>query len=233
MRSSPAVTPAPHALRASATSDSILGAVEIFDVVTILQEAPERLGDGLRVEVRPVQPDERLRPVDRFGDARRLRQPPAAERLHESPDLARELLARAGRLELQDPHLFLERRMFDEEIQAPAAQRVADLAAAIGRQDHVRDVLGADRAELGNRHLEVGQDLEQERLEALVGPIDLVDQQDGRTAAPRDGAQERTLEQVLAAEDERLDVRGACARRAPRAGRAASGGDSSTRRAPC
>ena len=73
--------------------------------------------------------------------------------------------------------------MFDEEIETSAAQGIADLAASVGREDHVRHVFGADRAELGDRHLEVGQDLEQERLEAVVGPIDLVDQQDGRAAA--------------------------------------------------
>ena len=99
--------------------------------------------------------------------------------------------------------------MLDEEVEASAAQRVADLAAAIGRQDDVRHVRGADRAELGDRHLEVGQDLEQERLESLVGPIDLVDQQHRRAVRSRDRAQQRTLEQVLPAENERLDVRGA------------------------
>jgi hypothetical protein len=37
-----------------------------------------------------------------------------------------------------------------------------------------------DRAQLGDRDLEVGEDLEQHRLELLVGLVDLVDQQHDR-----------------------------------------------------
>ena len=40
---------------------------------------------------------------------------------------------------------------------------------------------GLDRAELRDRHLEVGEHLQQERLERLVGAIELVDQQYRRT----------------------------------------------------
>ena len=44
---------------------------------------------------------------------------------------------------------------------------------------------GAERAELGHGDRVVGQDLEQERLELVVGPVDLVDQQDRRRAVGR------------------------------------------------
>ena len=95
--------------------------------------------------------------------------------------------------------------MIDEQIQAPAAEGVADFTTPVGREDHVRDVLGADRSKLRYRDLKVRQDFEQKCLEAVVGTIDLVDQQDGRALAPCDRAEQRTLEQVLAAEDERFD----------------------------
>ena len=39
---------------------------------------------------------------------------------------------------------------------------------------------GADRPELGDRYREVRQELEQERLELVVGAVDLVDQQHDR-----------------------------------------------------
>ena len=64
---------------------------------------------------------------------------------------------------------------------------------------------GAKRAEFGNRDLEVGEQLEQERLELFVGLVDLVDQQD-HLARRRYRAQERTLEQVLAREQMLGDV---------------------------
>src|SRR4029453_11576765 len=109
------------------------------------------------------------------------RKTPAPEDLHETPDLAGQFVARTGCLEPEDPHLFLERGVLDEEVQAAPAQRVADLAAPIRRENHVRDVFGADRSNFRDRYLKVGQDFEQERLEALVRAIDLVDQQDRRT----------------------------------------------------
>jgi hypothetical protein len=40
--------------------------------------------------------------------------------------------------------------------------------------------LRLDHAELGDRDLEVGEDLEEHRLELLVGLVDLVDQQHHR-----------------------------------------------------
>ena len=101
---------------------------------------------------------------------------------------------------------FLQGRVLDVEVEAPAAQRVADLARAVRRQHGVRHVRGGDGAELGNRHLEVGEDLQQEGLEAVVGPIDLVDQQDRRAVAAGDGAQQRAFEQAVAAEDHLLDL---------------------------
>ena len=57
-------------------------------------------------------------------------------------------------------------------------------------------LVGADGAELGNRDLKLGQQLEQEALELLVGAIDLVDQQHRRARALRiDRLQQRTLDQ--------------------------------------
>ena len=43
-------------------------------------------------------------------------------------------------------------------------------------RDDNRNLMRAQRAELGNRHLKVGQDFEQEGLELGLGAIDLVDQ---------------------------------------------------------
>jgi hypothetical protein len=60
-----------------------------------------------------------------------------------------------------------------------------DLARAVGRDDHDRRLRRLDRAELGDRHLEVGQHLEQIGLERLVGAVELVDQQDRRALGMR------------------------------------------------
>ena len=50
--------------------------------------------------------------------------------------------------------------------------------------------------ELGNRHLEFGEQLQQIALELFVGAIDLVDEQDGRARPGRiDRLQQRALDQ--------------------------------------
>jgi hypothetical protein len=66
-------------------------------------------------------------------------------------------------------------------------------------------VRASTRPELGDRDLEVGEDLEQQRLELLVGLVDLVDEQDDRLGR-RDRRHERALEQELLAEDVVLDL---------------------------
>ena len=65
-----------------------------------------------------------------------------------------------------------------------------------------RGAVGADRADLRDRDLEVGQDLEQVRLELLVGAVDLVDQQDGRRpVVVLQRLEQRALEQEVRPED--------------------------------
>ena len=92
-----------------------------------------------------------------------------------------------------------------------------ELAGPVGGQHHDRRRRGRDGAELGDGHLVGRQHLEQERLELVVGPVDLVDQQDGRALLERGqhrpGQQEALVVQRLLG---LLDV-GAAARRLERA----------------
>jgi hypothetical protein len=67
-------------------------------------------------------------------------------------------------------------------IEAAPLQRVVDLAGAVGGDDDDGRLSRADRAKLGNGDLEIGQDLEQEGLEGLVGAVEFVDQQNRRAA---------------------------------------------------
>ena len=77
-----------------------------------------------------------------------------------------------------------------------------DLARAVRGEDHAGRLDGGDRADLGHGHLEVRQDLEQVRLELLVGAVDLVDQQDRGDAVGRsERLQERTSDQEVVSED--------------------------------
>ena len=62
-------------------------------------------------------------------------------------------------------------------VEGPSLEGVVQLTGAVGREDDGRRPFGRDGADLGDRDLEVGEDLEQEGLELVVGPVDLVDEQ--------------------------------------------------------
>ena len=76
---------------------------------------------------------------------------------------------------------------------------------AVRGQDHHRRHGCAERAELGHRHGEVGQDLEQEGLELVVCTVDLVDEEDRRSVAGcgpvRDRPQEGSPDQEALREE--------------------------------
>ena len=80
-------------------------------------------------------------------------------------------------------------------------------------------VRGRDRPDLRDRDLEVGEHLEQERLELLVGAVDLVDQQDDPLGA-LDRLEQRPSDQELGPEQlvlgDRALLRGADVQELPR-----------------
>ncbi len=66
------------------------------------------------------------------------------------------------------------------------------VACAVGGNHHHRRNHSRKRSNLWNRYRVVGEDLEKERLELVIGPVDLVDEQDrwwpiGRGQCPEQG----------------------------------------------
>ena len=86
-------------------------------------------------------------------------------------------------VQADDLHLALDRRVVEPEVEAAALQRLGQLARVVRGEDDDRQGRRRDPAQLGDRDLEVGEQLEQHRLELLVGLVDLVDQQDDRLGA--------------------------------------------------
>ena len=68
------------------------------------------------------------------------------------------------------------------QVEATALQRLGQLTGVVRRQEDERDLRGDHGAELGDRHLVVGQDLEQQRLGLDLDAVDLVDEQHDRLA---------------------------------------------------
>ena len=84
----------------------------------------------------------------------------------------------------------------DPVIDAAAAQGLVQVARAVRRQHDDRALGGTHRAALGDRDLEVGQEFEQEGLEFLVGAVDFVDQQHGRSGARSVASMGRSIRNV-------------------------------------
>ena len=153
-------------------------------------------------------------------------------------DLPGQRLGHLGRPQPHDGDLALEVGVLDPVVEAAALEGVVHVAGAVRGDDHDRRRRRRENVpQLGNRDLVVGEHLEQERLELVVGPVDLVDQQDRRRPlAVVDGPQQR------AAHEEALGVQlvlqrvgggagGGAGRPRRRAG-AGAGGSSPTRRRP-
>ncbi len=71
-----------------------------------------------------------------------------------------------------------------------------NLARPVRREDDDRRLGCANGAELGDRHLVIGEQLEEKPLELLVGAIELVDEEHGNPSAlVLKGAQQRPLDE--------------------------------------
>src|SRR5690242_8283172 len=106
-------------------------------VLVVLEHRAERLLDHLRVELLPAERGERARPVDRLGDARRLREVEPAEPAHERGRLRREPLGYAGDAQPHDVDLALEARVPDPVVEAATLERVVQLPRSVRGEDDV------------------------------------------------------------------------------------------------
>ena len=77
-------------------------------------------------------------------------------------------------------HLPLQAGVVYVEVQAAALEGVVDLAGPVGGQDGDRRTVGPYSPQLGDGDGELGEDLQQESLELVVGPVYLVDEQNRR-----------------------------------------------------
>ena len=170
----------PHLIARFADQLPQAGVTDALDVLVVLQHRAEGGVHHAGVELLLAEGDQRLRPVDRLGDARRLGQVEPAQLLHEGGGLGGQALRHAGHAGAHDLDLALERGVPDPVVEAAALESVVQLAGAVRGEDHQRPPLGPDRPDLGDRDLEVREQLQQEGLELVVGAVDLVDQQHRR-----------------------------------------------------
>ena len=128
-----------------------------------------------------------------------------ADRAHDAHDLVGQVLRDVGHPGEDDLLLALEVGIVDVQVEAATLQRLGQLTGVVRREEDERDLRGVDGAELGDRHLVVGEDLEQQRLGLDLDAVDLVDEEDDGSVGA-DGLEQRTGQQEVLAEDVLLDV---------------------------
>ena len=90
------------------------------------------------------------------------------------------------------------------EEQAPSLEGLGEFTRVVRRQENEGDLTGGDRAQLGDRHLVVREDLQQQRLGLDLDAVDLVDEQnDGVLGSNR--LEEGPRQEEIVAEDILLD----------------------------
>src|SRR3954452_23264811 len=166
-------------------------------VVMVLNDGTQRVCRGVAVELAAEHCD-RTGPADRLRDTRLLDQVELADAPSGGTDPRGEGRRDLGRTRADDVDLAVELRIVDPVVEAATAQRVVQLACAVGRQHDDWRRCRADRPDLRDGHLELREQLEQERLELLVGAVHLVDEQDSLTAHPQRGEQRALDKKALA-----------------------------------
>src|SRR5688572_4033513 len=167
-----------------------------FQIFFRLQHDSERVIDHSGVERVRVEGDKRGYPVDGLRHAGHLVEVFGAQLLHHRGHLVGQPRRCLGSALANDRHFLLERWIFNPLIQASAFERVVHLTRAVRCENHERWLARPHGPELGNGDLKFGEQLQEKSFELLVGPIDFVDQQDGRTRTMRiDRLQQRTLDE--------------------------------------
>src|SRR6266545_6791773 len=148
------------------------------DILLVLEDDAQGLVDERGAELACPERQEGSGPVESLGHPGYLRQVGLPQAVDERDHLGGQPLRRGRHACQDDLQLPVPAGIVDPVVQATTLQGVVDLACPVGGEDDARRDLRPDRPDLRHRDLEVGQDLEEIRLELLVGSIDLVDEED-------------------------------------------------------
>ena len=142
--------------------------------------------DEFGIEALGVQQQQRAGPVDGLRDRRHLLEIEIAEFLDEGHQLPTQFRRDVGHPGMDDALFKIGIREWNVEMETAALQRVGDLTRVVARQeDDGRFTVRLDGADLGNRHLEVGEDFQEQRFELVIGLVHLVEQQHAAVLFPQ------------------------------------------------
>ena len=162
---------------------------------------------GGRLGVHRLDPEQQQGPgpVERLRHRRRLFQLQIPDGAHDPDHLIGQGVGDAGHAGEHDLLLPLEVRIVDVEEEAAALEGLRQLPGVVGGEEDQGDLGGAHRPQLGDRHLVVGQDLQQQGFGLDLDAVHLVDEQHDRLVGP-DGLQQGTGQEERLREDVLLDV---------------------------
>ena len=121
--------------------------------------------------------------------------------MHEFHQLVAQLGVHIRHPAEHDALLQFHRREGDVQVQAAALEGVGDVPRVVAGQEYHGGGARLDGAYLGDRDLVVGENFQQQRLELVVGLVDLVDQQDGALVLLHGLEQRARLEEILGVKD--------------------------------
>src|SRR2546425_5268545 len=171
----------------------------------ILEQQRERLPRRVGIDAIHAEQEQGARQVQRLRPRGGFLERERPDRADHASHLLGQRRVDLGDPRPDDPRLPLDVRIAHVEEQAPPLQRLGQLARVVRRQHHERRPGGGDRAELRDRHLPLGQYLEEQGLRLHLDPVHLVDQQDhglGRA----DRREQWPGEQKVLREDVLLDL---------------------------
>ena len=165
-------------------------------ILSVLEQGADGVVHDHLVEV--VRPDEhqRLRPVEALSHPRRLVEPHVSQLCRHQGHVAGQRDRHVRGPDAKDFHFAAHVGMFHPVVEATTLEGIVDVSSPVRGNDHHRGHLGGERAQLGHRHRIVRQDLQQKRLELVIGPVNLVNEQHrGRPAGRRQGLEQRPPDQ--------------------------------------
>src|SRR5580658_148583 len=132
-----------------------------------------------RLYVQPLfsQGHRGLGAIQSFGHAGRLDEIQSAHGVNEADDLLAKLFRDPGQPRADNSHLFFKTGIVNPVVKAAPLQRVAQFPCSVGGQDNEWHIFGLDGAHLRDGDLKIGEQLEQKRLEGLIGAVNFVNQQ--------------------------------------------------------
>lgn len=174
-------------------------------ILVVLQEETEGSLEGGVPQFADSEGEEGAGPVDRFRHGRSLAQIEGTQSVDETRGLLTQLRVELGDPSAQNLRLGGGIGEVEKEIEASTFQGVGEVAGAIRGKDDDGALAGLDRSQLGNRYLELSEDLEKEGFEFLVRLVHLINEEHGR-AGGGEGSQQGAFEEKLPGKDVLGDV---------------------------